>query len=133
MKYDDFCYPKFKKYQIIDYKKLSTFTDDGYVKYHIKMHKRELYFFKDFDFKDENEFRIILKDNSSEYKYLNILNSLRGIILGDKLPKVYVNLFKSLREKIQIQHDNDYSDDKLIINLDKMHFDEGLPTIQHIK
>lgn len=131
--YTDFCYPKFKQYQLIDKRKLSILTDEEYIEYHIRKHKSELYFLKDIDFKDENEFRIILKDNSPEYQYINILSSLIGIILGDKTPKVYIDLFQSLREQIQTQHDNIYFNDKIKINLDRMHFYEGLPTIQHIK
>ena len=131
--YDNFCISKFKKYQLIDEGKFSILSDKEYLDYHLKKHKKELFFLKDHDFKDENEFRIILKDKSEEEKFLNILGSLKGIILGDKQPKVYIDLFQNIIQRIENEQENKYWDDKLKIALDRMHFYEGLPTIQHIK
>lgn len=61
---------------------------------HIKNHYKDLFFKKDPDYKDENEFRAVVcrsKENATELQSIDIplINCIKGLILGDRFPKVY--------------------------------------------
>jgi len=51
----------------------------------IKPILEELLFEKDLDYRDENEFRIVVVDKNNEYVYLSIENALKAIIIGCNL------------------------------------------------
>lgn len=68
---------------------------------------KNIFFQKDLDYQDENEFRIVLikKDleESSQEHFIDISNSLKLIILGDNFPKVYLPTIKDLSSKLNIE------------------------------
>lgn len=62
---------------------------------------KNLIFIEDYDYRDENEFRILMipkSDDSDvlENGFLDISNSLKGIILGHNFPEIYIDLVKKL-------------------------------------
>lgn len=63
-----------------------------------------IYFTKLADYISENECRLVIVDPSelNEYKYLEIVKSIRGIILGDNLPDLYIPMFKEIRDLFKI-------------------------------
>lgn len=81
----------------------TDWTNENYLKKldkHLNRYCTELFFTKDSDFQDENEFRIILYDKNEEHSiYFPIGESLRAIIVGERFPKVYKNLLKELTSK----------------------------------
>jgi len=72
----------------------STESIQEFVRNHLDKNKQNLFYMKKEDWKDENEFRIALIDNDTEFKYLSCKNSLVGIVLGDKFPMAYLECFK---------------------------------------
>lgn len=75
---------------------------------HIKQNHKNIFFKKHLDYKDENEFRIILvQKNENNHQISNLIdisNSLKFIILGDKFPKVYLPTIKDLSSKLNIEY-----------------------------
>ena len=55
------------------------------------------------DYKDECEFKVVVKYDKDEYFFLNIESSLRAIILGPKLKKEYRCVYKKLIDEINIE------------------------------
>jgi hypothetical protein len=58
-------------------------------------------FVKHYDYKDENEYRIAVYDDSAYDIYVDISNSLFGIILGPDFVDIYLPLVKELLKKVQ--------------------------------
>jgi hypothetical protein len=66
-----------------------------------------VFFQKQPDYKDENEFRIVAvgkRDNVASGTMIKISNSLKAIILGDAFPKVYLPSIKALSAKMSIPY-----------------------------
>jgi hypothetical protein len=78
----------------------------------IKKYYKNIFFQKDLDYKDENEFRIVLikKDlgKFSEEHFIDISNSLKFIILGDKFPEEDLAKIKNLSSKLNIKYEKLY-------------------------
>lgn len=72
----------------------------------IEKNYQNFLFQKHLDYKDENEFRIILVQKNEMNRYKDILidisDSLKFIILGDRFPKVYLPTIKDLSSKLNI-------------------------------
>ena len=78
-------------------------TVEENVKRHIEAQKKDIYFRKYRDFKDENEYRIVLLDReqkSPEYIICPIKGALHSVILGDRFHKGYIELVKELVAKL---------------------------------
>ncbi len=76
---------------------------------HIKKHNKELFFQKDTDYRDEDEYRVVVcqsNENSVESQSIEIqaTNCIKGIILGDRFPKVYKPTVEQLCEKLEIEY-----------------------------
>lgn len=83
-------------------------TPYNYACKHIEAYYQDMFFFKQMDYKDEHEYRIILLtkgDRALEENgiYINIESSLKGIILGDRFPKVYYSLVKDICKNLKIK------------------------------
>lgn len=66
-----------------------------------------VFFQKQPDYKDENEYRIVAipePGNSSCGKMISIKKSLKGIILGDAFPRVYLPTIKALSENLAVPY-----------------------------
>lgn len=76
---------------------------------HIKKHNKELFFQKDPDYRDENEYRIVVcraNEIFSDLQYIEIQANkfIKGIILGDRFPNVYKPTVEKLCDKLQIEY-----------------------------
>jgi len=72
---------------------------------HIESNLNKIFFTKNFDYKDESEFRIVVVDpiDTNEFKEISIKKCLKGIILGDNLPDSYLAAFKMYKRKYSIK------------------------------
>lgn len=67
--------------------------------FHIDANKNDIYFRKYRDFRDENEYRIVLidwEDNSNSDIYIDLQGVICGVIMGERFKKVYEDLMKNL-------------------------------------
>lgn len=76
---------------------------------HIKKHNKELFFKKDTDYRDEDEYRVVVcrsNENSIESESLDIsaTNCIKGIILGDRFPRVYKPTVEQLCKELKIEY-----------------------------
>jgi hypothetical protein len=70
-----------------DLKECSGHGIADYLNNHIAKHYRDLYFRKNIDWRDEQEFRIILRDGNEDPVYVLFEESLEAVILGVDFPK----------------------------------------------
>jgi len=66
---------------------------------------KSIFFQKQPDYKDENEFRVIAVTENGKSacgQFVNINSSLKAIILGDAFPKVYLPTIKALSEALNV-------------------------------
>lgn len=97
-------------YKKIDFEDLNIYDDNLSVNEvvinNVEENYKNFFFQKHLDYKDENEFRIILvqKDKNNFYKdiFIDISDSLKSIILGDRFPEVYLPTIKELSSKLNI-------------------------------
>ncbi len=57
-------------------------------------------FIKPFDYRDENEYRILIYSEGDEEIFIDIKDSLKGIIFGMNLNEIYFNLYFDLIDKV---------------------------------
>ena len=74
-----------------------------YCRQHVEVHWRDLFFTKHKDYRDESEFRIVAHDPLSKLESVDLLESLRGIIVGDMMHDVYFPLFERLAADLKIE------------------------------
>ena len=65
---------------------------DAAVEKHLDLFYEKLFLQKDADWKDENEYRWIIKTQDMKPEYVSITSSIRGIFLGIDFPTVYESL-----------------------------------------
>lgn len=65
-------------------------------KKHILNKSKKILFRKDLDWRDENEFRIVLINEKEDYEYVDISDSLESVYLGIEFPEVYIPLVKEI-------------------------------------
>ena len=76
---------------------------ENYSKNHILENSEELFFRKHADYRDETEYRVLVFDPENNLEYIDISSSIKGIIVGDRTPKVYFPLVDQLCEKLHIE------------------------------
>jgi hypothetical protein len=69
----------------------------------IKKHWKHYYFRKLRDWRDEEEFRIVIVDNSVDYIYIDIKNALKGIIVGYQFNDVYLPSLRTIVDDINVR------------------------------
>lgn len=75
---------------------------------HIIQHAATLFFIKNIDYRDESEYRVVVFDPEHKYEYIDINKSIRGIIVGDRTPKVYFPLIRRLADRYGIEYRRAY-------------------------
>jgi hypothetical protein len=108
---DYLIYDEDVNYKEIDSESLNIYDDltvNEIIINHIKQNHKNIFFQKHLDYKDENEFRIILvqenENNRSKDILIDISDSLKFIILGDRFPDVYLPTIKDLTSKLNINY-----------------------------
>ncbi len=98
-------------YKEIDFNSINIYDSDltanQIVMNNIKKDYKNIFFQKHLDYKDEDEFRVVLiqKDENvlCQNPLVDISNSLKLIILGDKFPEVYLPTIKDLSRKLNMK------------------------------
>ena len=75
------------------------YENKNYLKNHIKEYKKNFLFSKKLDWRDENEFRIVIFYENRNRIYMPINNAIEGVIIGDKFPRLYIPVLKKLIDK----------------------------------
>ena len=76
---------------------------EHYCKSHLELHKKNLFFLKNLDYRDEAEFRLVFHDPNATIPYLDLHSSLKGIITGDRTHEVYFPLLRDLSAKLRVE------------------------------
>ena len=74
-------------------------NSDENIRTHIETEQKDIFFRKYEDFRDENEYRIVLidwEDNKNRDIYIDIQEIIRGVIIGERFHKVYEEAIKDL-------------------------------------
>jgi len=74
---------------------------------YIQSNYEHVFFQKQLDYKDENEFRIVSIPETGKYDneiFLDISSSLKTIILGDAFPQVYLPTIKALSKELNVPY-----------------------------
>jgi len=72
---------------------------------HLEANSESIFFKKHLDYKDENEFRVVVvpKDRNSTHGHVvDISSSIKAIILGDSFPEIYLPTVRELSEITQV-------------------------------
>lgn len=83
----------YKEFPVIDRSALITEISgnnidiEKYVEKFIYKNYKELFFKKHKDYRDENEYRLVIYDPKNSIEYINIISSLEAIIIGDNFDK----------------------------------------------
>jgi hypothetical protein len=65
---------------------------------------KEIFFTKHVDYRDENEYRIVVHDPNNSFKYLdNIVNCFKAVLLGDRFNLVYQKLIRGFCDELNIE------------------------------
>lgn len=78
---------------ILDTSRLGNDDPTSLIHDHIRTWHRQIFLTKNIDYKDENEYRVIVLCLDSLYAYIDIRDALRCIVIGDRFPD---GLFPSL-------------------------------------
>ena len=70
------------------------------VEKHLDLFYKQLFLQKDTDWKDENEYRWIIKTNNMNPEYVTINKSIRAVFLGIEFPQVYESLIIDLASRL---------------------------------
>lgn len=89
----------------LDRDNILKYGPEEYAYKHLINNYKELFFLKNYDYKDENECRLVLISKNNNPDYLDISSSLQGIIIGDACPNTYNPIIEqfSLSKKIIIR------------------------------
>lgn len=80
----------------------SQSTDEN-IRHHIHAKQKDIFFRKYKDFRDENEYRIVLinwADKSNSDIFIDLQGILRGVIIGERFHCIYETLIKNLAENL---------------------------------
>ena len=83
----------------------SEFMDRDKVTYaneFIRHNLRRLFFTKHVDYKDEYEYRIVVHDPNDDCEYVDIVSSIRAVLLGDRSKAVYRRIVRDLCDELHV-------------------------------
>ncbi|MCH8010941.1 MAG: DUF2971 domain-containing protein [Candidatus Marinimicrobia bacterium] len=76
---------------------------ENYCKNHVLKHINDFFFTKHVDYRDENEYRVVIYDPEKIYEYFYINSIIKGVIAGDRTPKVYLPIIEKQCEALNIE------------------------------
>jgi len=114
-RYVDYSYQDFNRSNNINGNDIERDGIEAYCSKYIHKHADDLFFSKNLDYRDENEYRFVVK--SDEYPfYLSFKDSLIGLVVGDRFPGGH---FPNLL----------YYSDFYKIPCTKIHWENGIPLL----
>lgn len=81
----------------LDYQE--SLSHDENIQAHLRAHRNDIFFRKYKDFRDENEYRIVLinwSDPRNSDIFIDLQGILKGVILGERFHRAYLEMIKSL-------------------------------------
>jgi len=63
----------------------------------------DLFFIKYIDYRDESEYRAVIYDPGGDMEYIPIIDYVKGVVVGDRTPKVYYPLIQFLCKRLNIE------------------------------
>jgi len=87
-----------------------------YCREFLKENQEQLFFTKDKDYRDENEFRVVLATETNKRIHVDITSSLQGLIIGDRFPDGFLPNLKFFAEKYQV-------------NCRRLWYEKGVPSL----
>ena len=69
---------------------------EEWAKRFIRDHVKQIFLTKHLDYRDENEYRIVVHDPNNDFEYLDITDCVRAVLLGDRFKEVYHGVVKDL-------------------------------------
>lgn len=91
----------------IDGQELSVMKVDEIAAQYISAKNKEIFFYKQIDYRDENEFRIVSVpkvNKNSNGVYFDISHCIRTIILGDAFSEVYLPSIQALSNELNVPY-----------------------------
>lgn len=82
---------------------LQTKITTEYVKQHIQKYYKNIFFEKNEDYRDEDEYRFVVYNNTEDYIYLPIDKCIKGLILGERFPNIYSDLIIDFSNQLRIE------------------------------
>ena len=76
-----------------------SLSDEQYMRKFIINKRNEIFFKKHIDYRDENEYRILIIDDKFEDIFIDFKKCFIGIILGDRFHEVYFPIVKGFMDK----------------------------------
>ena len=71
-----------RAFQPPDFGAMASREIEQYAYAYVAGNYHDIFFKKDIDFRDECEYRLVLIDPSPKFKYLDITDSIKGVIVG---------------------------------------------------
>jgi len=87
----------------LDGDKLQNTNTTEYVKQHIERNYKSIFFEKNEDYRDEDEYRFVVYNDLEDYIYLPIDDCIKGLILGERFPDIYGELVLSFSNQLNIE------------------------------
>ena len=87
---------------VLDSNEIFASDIDDYCERFIERNIEELFFYKHPDYKDENEYRIIVNAISTDRVFINIKDSILAVIIGDRFPDGLLPSLKYLCKKLDV-------------------------------
>ncbi len=103
-----------------DYSLIDKFGLEDYLfRFHFDKYKKEVFFSKLLDWRDEQEFRIVLVNNEDGYLDVPFQDSLASICIGANFPKVFITSLINITDKYNV-------------NLKRIRWMNGVPEVYDI-
>lgn len=86
-----------------DCNELGGMKEDQLLNIYLEKYASFYFFTKNYDWKDESEYRFVLLNNNPEPEFFYFQDALEAIICGEDLPSVYIPLLTLFKEKYNCQ------------------------------
>ena len=86
-----------------DGNQLDSMDPETYALSHLRKHYKSFFFTKNIDYKDENEYRVLVLAQKTIVDFIDINDAIKGIIVGDKCHEVYNDIINMYAKKHNCQ------------------------------
>ena len=76
---------------------------EEWAKKYIEDHLDQIFFSKHVDYRDENEYRIVVHDPNEVFEYLDTSGSIKAVLLGDRTKQVYHKIVKDFCDQMNAE------------------------------
>ena len=75
---------------------------EKYAYYHTKLYYKDFFFSKNADYRDECEYRLLILKENDSIDYIGIEKTIMGIIVGDNMPDIYLQIIRKFSESYHV-------------------------------